>query len=314
MIIVTGANGFIGSRIIKELNRRDFSDIVAVDFFSPNDLRSLITKDEFKTFLYPNELFKFLETNKPDYIIHMGAVSSTLETDMWKLKRENIDYPAKLFKYAQKHGAVFIYASSASVYGDGRDGFSDNLHQGKLFPNSLYGWSKKEFDGWILRQCKPKDQWYGLRYFNVFGPGEENKGPMSSIIPRAYIEIRKTGKVQLFREEPAFFVGPMARDFVYVKDVVKMTCDLIHNRIESGIYNIGSGQTKTWKEIVTPIFEDAVIPVKIEYKKLPYDSLITYQSFTLAPMEKWIKAGGTKPAWDPIDAVRDYLEYLKEKK
>jgi len=245
-------------------------------------------------------------------LIHMGAISSTTEMNADLLRRNNTEYTRTLAEYALRRGVRFIYASSAATYGDGHAGYSDDpAALERLQPLNLYGESKHRFDllaksrGWL-------DRIAGLKYFNVFGPNEYHKGDMRSVVLKSYEQIRGTGRVRLFKSHrPDYADGEQVRDFLYVKDAVDLTLFFLDRPSVHGIFNIGSGVTHTWKELVTPVFAAMGRPVTIEYIDMPAGIRDKYQYHTLADLSRLRAAGCARPL-TPLDgAVQEYVrEYL----
>jgi ADP-L-glycero-D-manno-heptose 6-epimerase len=239
-------------------------------------------------------------------IFHLGACSDTLEQDERFLRENNTLYTQKLAEYCLRHGIRFIYASSAATYGAGLQGFSDN-HEvlENLKPLNLYGQSKHWFDLWALREGV-LDQLVGLKYFNVFGPNESHKGRMASMVFKMVPAVQKEGAVRLFKstDPDQFADGGQCRDFIYVKDAVRMTCQFLEDP-RGGIFNIGMGQPTTWNQLATAIFKALNKPVHIEYIDMPQDLGAQYQNYTCADMNKC----GLKVAFDIEPAVDDYVNH-----
>lgn len=249
-------------------------------------------------------------------IIHMGACSSTMETDANYLLENNVHYTQKLIDYALKHKIRLIYASSAATYGDGSQGFSDDhdkLHS--LRPLNMYGYSKHLVDLWAY-DLGLLNQIVGLKYFNIFGPNEYHKGPMTSALYKMVPQIRASGAVKLFKSsEPTLYAdGEQCRDFLYVKDAARMTADFLFNEA-MGIYNIGMGQTNTWNYLATCLFKALKQPLHIEYSAMPPQLLGKYQNYTCAAMDKFHKNCPGFVMTSLEEAVFDYVrEYLLEEK
>lgn len=303
--------------MVWDLNRQGHTDIIAVDSVSLNE-RNLLAQLKYKSFLLHHELWNFLKTpdaQNVDWIIHMGACSSTTETNWDFLKENNLVYSQKIFEWCALNNKNLIYASSAATYGAGENGFDDSTDPEILKPLNLYGDSKVLFDRWALKQKKQPPQWYGLKFFNVFGPMEDHKGSMSSVAFKAFHEIRRTNKMTLFRSHnPKYKDGEQLRDFVYVKDVTRWMCELMSKKPQNGIYNMGFGQARTWLDLVRPVFQSLGQEMNITWIDIPENIRNQYQYFTEASMKKWKNQGLSDPQWPLEKAIPDYiLTYLKQK-
>ncbi|MDP2854227.1 MAG: ADP-glyceromanno-heptose 6-epimerase [Smithellaceae bacterium] len=318
MIIVTGGAGFIGSAFVWRLNQEGIDDIVIVDRLGTTDkwknlvnLRfvNYIHKDDFHEMIY-NDTVRF----DVDAIIHMGACSSTTERDADYLWQNNNVYTGLLAEYAIEHGIRFIYASSAATYGDGTQGFSDDHGKiNKLKPINMYGYSKQVFD---LRALKHswENNIAGIKFFNVFGPNEYHKGDMTSVIFKAFHQIKETGKVRLFKSYlPQYPDGGQMRDFVYVKDCVNVMWWLFKNQDANGIFNLGTGKARTWNDLINAVFAAMGIKPNIEYIEMPEGLRNQYQYFTQAEMDKLGQSGCPVDFSALEDSVRDYVcNYLQK--
>ncbi|MCX7977846.1 MAG: ADP-glyceromanno-heptose 6-epimerase [Bdellovibrionaceae bacterium] len=314
MIIVTGANGFIGSAMVWELNRRGHTDILAVDSV-PLSSRNLLARNQYARFYGHNELLEELPKLKNiEWVIHMGACSSTTETNWDFLRENNLEYSKKIFEFCRHSGANLIYASSAATYGSGEKGFSDQTPPNLLKPLNLYGRSKLLFDEWVLEQNSTPSCWYGLKFFNVYGPHEYFKGPMASVAYKAFHQITKTGRLQLFRSHnPQYKDGEQLRDFVYVKDVVQWMAELMEKRPQNGIYNMGFGKARTWLDLASAVFSAINRPLQIDWIDIPESIRDQYQYFTEADMTKWKSIGMPSPRWSLEEGIHDYVKnYLQE--
>ncbi|HRO68262.1 MAG TPA: ADP-glyceromanno-heptose 6-epimerase [Pseudobdellovibrionaceae bacterium] len=311
MIIVTGANGFIGSALVWELNKRGVHNIIAVDPVSRND-HDLLKNRQIARFLDRDALWDFLATpaaRSVQWVFHMGACSSTTETDWEFLKENNLEYSQKIFEWCARHGKSLIYASSAATYGAGEKGFSDRTHPDELKPLNLYGDSKLLMDEWALEQKKTPPKWYGLKFFNVFGPNEYFKGPMASLVFKAYHQILKTGELGLFKSHnPGYRDGEQLRDFVYVKDVTRWMVELMDRQPANGIYNMGFGKARTWLDLANGVFSGLGKKTRIKWLDIPMNIRNQYQYFTEADMTKWKTAGMSAPQWSLEKAVADYVK------
>lgn len=310
MIIVTGGAGFIGSVLIHELNQAGRSDIIVVDRFEDDDkwlnLRSL----KFERFIHADEFFDLLDTvelENVEAIYHMGAISSTTERDMDLLFKNNVEYSQMLITLAADFDIPICYASSAATYGDGEKGYDDGNILG-LKPLNPYGYSKKLVDDWIINQ-EFKNSWYGVKFFNVYGPNEYHKTKMCSVVYQAFKQITESGKMKLFKSHRDDYKdGEQLRDFVYVKDVCKAMLGLIDKKAESGIYNLGTGQARTFLDLTKATFKAMGIEEKIEFIDMPESLRDQYQYYTQANMDKFKKALPEFAFLSLEQGVADYVE------
>lgn len=289
LIIVTGGAGFIGSGVVRHLNEQGFENIVVVDELGTTEKWKNLVGKRFVDVISKYQLFEWLKDRGEliQAFIHLGACSDTMEKDASYLLENNYRYSVRLAEYALDHEHRFIYASSAATYGDGALGFSDTIENlYSLTPLNMYGFSKQMFDQWALREGI-QNEIVGLKYFNVFGPNEGHKGRMASAITRMVPNILDGQSVRLFKSsDPARFAdGEQRRDFIYVKDAVRMTCAFLGNKV-GGIYNIGSGIPSTWNELATAVFEALAKKPNIEYIDMPADLINKYQNFSQADMSK----------------------------
>jgi ADP-L-glycero-D-manno-heptose 6-epimerase len=257
---------------------------------------------------------------KPDTLYHLGACTSTTEEDMEYLKKNNYEYSVHLAEWCLKNDIRFIYASSAATYGDGSMGFDDDISLiPKLKPLNKYGLSKQMFDLWVLEK-KLEDKVVGLKYFNVFGPNENHKGDMRSMVNKTFSQVVKTGELRLFKSyKPDYADGEQKRDFIYVKDAVEMTIffDMINpiGKNQNGIYNIGSGSASTWNQLARAIFKALGKEPNIIYVEMPDNIKNQYQYFTEANIKKLRGAGYGKEMMSLDDSVGDYIvNYLSKDK
>lgn len=318
MIIVTGGAGLIGSAVVEQLNRLGREDILIVDHLGHTDkwrnlapLRFMdyLEKDAFEQLLDSNALMNRLPVGcSLDAVIHLGACSATTEPDATYLIRNNFEYSRKLAITALAAGARFIYASSAATYGDGEHGFVDDDSQLPLLrPMNMYGYSKQLFDLWALRRGI-LDKIVGIKYFNVYGPNEQHKGEMRSLVLKAYEQIGETGALRLFKSHrPEYGDGEQLRDFVYVKDAAAMTLHFLTNRNANGIFNVGGGTTVSWNRLARAVFSAMEKPVSINYIDMPESIRSTYQYLTCAETTKIRDAGYSTPVATVEEAVADYV-------
>jgi ADP-L-glycero-D-manno-heptose 6-epimerase len=316
MIIVTGANGFIGSAMVWELNQRGITDIICVDSV-PLTERNLLKKSKYTKFYLKDEIWPYLlsfDSRKTKWIIHMGACSSTTETNWDFLKENNLEYTKKLFQWSAEHKVNVIYASSAATYGAGDLGFDDSTDPETLKPLNLYGESKVQFDRWVLKQKRTPPHWFGLKFFNVFGPNEHAKGAMASVAFKAFHQIKATGTLGLFKSHhPKYKDGEQLRDFIYVKDITRWMSELMErsqtdNPPANGIYNMGFGRARTWLDLAHSVFQAVHKPVEIQWMPVPENIRDQYQYYTEANMEKWAAQGLSQPQWPLEKAVEDYVQ------
>ena len=319
MIVVTGAAGFIGSCLIARLNADNFNYIIAVDDFSegisniPNldgkRVQEFVDRKDF--ILWLNNNYELVE-----YIFHLGARTDTTEFDVQLLQELNTEYTKKIWEACCEYQIPLVYASSAATYGNGDSGYADDESQiGKLKPLNPYGQSKQDFDVWALAQQKKPFFWAGLKFFNVYGPNEYHKSRMASVVFHSFNQIKETGKMRLFRSHNHNFKdGEQMRDFVCVNDVLDICIFLMHHRKNSGIFNLGSGNARTFLDLTKATFKAMGIPEDIEFIDTPIDIRDKYQYFTEAKMEKLKSIGYSKPFTSLEDGVKSYVVNFLEKK
>ncbi len=311
MIVVTGANGFIGSAMVWELNQKGNTDIVCVDSVGL-EARNVLKHREYSKFLLKDELWPFLDSkeaqDKVTWIIHMGACSSTTETDKDFLWENNTYFTQRIFEWCTQFKKNLIYASSAATYGSGELGFDDMTDPEELKPLNLYGESKVLFDRWAVRQTHTPPLWYGLKFFNVFGPNEYHKDFMSSVAFKAFNQIKENSSLGLFKSaNPKYKDGEFMRDFVYVKDITCWMSELMEKKPVNGVYNMGFGKPRTWLDLANAMFAALDKPLKINWLEMPKNIRDQYQYYTEAKTEKWLKAGMSPAKWPLEKAVDDYV-------
>jgi ADP-L-glycero-D-manno-heptose 6-epimerase len=312
MIVVTGAAGFIGSCMVSKLNREGFNEVVAVDDFSFPEKNKNLEGKKIRERVEREQFFPWLDKNQKmvEFIIHLGARTDTTEFDVSIFNHLNLKYTKTMWNKCVEYGIPLIYASSAATYGLGEHGYKD-AHEiiPQLKPLNPYGDSKNDFDVWALAQEQAPFFWTGIKFFNVYGPNEFHKGRMASVIWHTFNQIRKTGEMKLFQSHnPNYKDGEQMRDFVYVKDVVDVLFYHMTHRKNSGIYNLGSGKARTFKDLAEGTFKALGLEPKISFVPTPEDIRDKYQYFTEAPMEKTISKGYDKPFTTLEEGIEDYVK------
>lgn len=313
MIIVTGANGFIGSALVWELNRHGIKDIICVDSVSLEERSELLKKRQYTKFLDKDDLWLYLDSSEArsevTWILHMGACSSTTELDVEFLKENNTLYTQRIWEWCRDNKKSYVFASSGAVYGDGDNGFDDASEPSIFKPLNPYGESKAAFDRWVVKQTATPPNWYGLRFFNVYGPNEYHKGDMSSVVYKAFNQINVKGSLGLFRSHNSDYQdGRQMRDFVYVKDVTNWIWELMEKTPASGLYNMGFGKARTWLDLAGAVFENMDRQMKIDWMDIPVEMRPRYQYFTEAKMDRLFGLGLSQPKWPIEKGVADYVK------
>ncbi len=312
MFIVTGGSGLIGSAVVWELNRNGIDDILIVDHLGTSDKWKNLAPLRYDDYMEKDDFLEKLDHNyfsgqKIDGVFHLGACSATTERDATYLVENNFRYTAKLAEFCIDNYIKMIYASSCATYGDGSCGYSDD-ESGieKLRPMNMYGYSKQMFDlyakrrGWL-------EQLVGCKFSNVYGPNERHKADMRSVVLRCFEQITACGKMQLFKSyRPEYADGEQLRDFLYVKDAVKMIWFLFNSQA-AGLFNIGSGKAESWNKLAGAAFAALNKPVSIEYIEMPEHLRDRYQYYTCAEMEKLRNLGYSEETTSLEDAVHDYI-------
>lgn len=312
MIIVTGGAGFIGSNIVRGLNDRGVKDIMIVDDLTQGYKMHNLADLDFTDYMDADEFLHYLATNKSrnkiTAIFHQGACSSTDEWDGKYLMSNNFSYSKSLFHWCNENNAQFMYASSASVYGSGENGFVE-CRDCEL-PINMYAFSKFQFDQYVRVMLKKiKTQVVGLRYFNVYGPRESFKGSQSSTAFHFYNQVNKDGQLKLFKGNDGYLDGMQKRDFVYVEDCVKVNLWLLENPDVNGIFNVGTGEARTFNDMGNAVIASMGYG-EISYIEFPQHLEGCYQNYTQADMSALRGAGYTDPFYKLEDGVADYVEYL----
>lgn len=321
MLFITGAAGFIGSACHAYFVERGYEDIGLVDDFDapaklpnwqhkPHRLR--LQREGFTDWLQSGQG----KAEPIDCIVHLGARTDTAERSAEVFDRLNLHYSQRLFRICAERGIALIYASSAATYGAGELGYDDECPPASLQPLNPYGRSKNDFDAWVLEQKQKPPFWAGLKFFNVYGPNEYHKGRMASVVLHAFEQIRRTGGMELFRSHRSDCAdGEQRRDFVYVRDVLSIIDFLYQNRPESGLYNVGTGEARSFLDLTRAVFRAMNLPERIRFIDMPADIRNSYQYFTQARMNKLRAAGYTKPFTRLEQGVEDYVSgYLSEKR
>ncbi len=326
MIIVTGGAGFIGSCLLAKLNQCNFSDILVVDNLGCQNKWKNLSNKIFTGFLYKEKFIEIIKSYEktdvlyiPEFdnknieaIIHLGACSSTIENNANYLLENNFLYTKELAKFAMSRNIRFIYASSASTYGNGENGYSDE-NISNLIPLNCYGLSKHLFDMWLYEN-NLQNEVTGLKFFNVFGPNENHKGDMRSMFYKAFKQIELTGKVKLFKSyKDEYKDGEQKRDFIYVKDCVDIIFKILNDDTFKGIYNIGTGSAHSWNELANSVFNAMQRIPNIEYIEMPEELKKQYQYFTQADTNKLLRKLGSEWKFTSLqDASDDYIKnYLQ---
>jgi len=319
-IVVTGAAGFIGSALVAHLNELGYYNLILVDDFSRKDKQPNYENKKFTAKIDRARFFHWLNTEHPsiDFIFHLGARTDTTEFDYSVHQKLNVEYSEQVWNYCTINKIPLVYASSAATYGAGELGYNDShAVVEKLKPLNPYGISKNEFDKWVLHQKSHPPFWAGLKFFNVYGPNEYHKGRMASVIFHSYNQLKENGYVKLFKSHKKEYKdGEQLRDFIYVKDIVKVCVWLMNTpKVPSAIYNLGTGKARTFYDLVKSTFSALNKEPDIRFIDMPEDLRNTYQYFTEANMSKLKKAGYHHAFYTLEKGVEDYVKhYLSKKK
>ncbi len=316
MFIVTGGAGFIGSALVWELNQHGIEDILVIDLEKEHFKQKNLEKRAIGEQIHRDETMTWLnrtgQSSKIEAIFHLGACSSTTETDVVYLTENNVHYSMRLWEYCSKHRIPFIYASSAATYGDGKLGFSDDPDlTPKLKPLNEYGISKKSFDVWAQQQTNTPPYWAGLRFFNVYGPQEYHKGSQASVIEHFVPQVQLHDTISLFASARSDISdGEQKRDFVYVKDCTKVMMHLFenHTQLKSGIFNCGTGKGRSFNDVAKAVFKTMDKKAHITYIPTPKNLVEHYQYFTEADLSRLREiAKYTQPFTTIENGVNDYV-------
>ena len=309
-IVITGAAGMIGSGVVRHLNDQGQHQLLLVDDLKHGEKWKNLNGKQFVDLISKHKLFEWLQTHEADVdaVVHLGACSDTVETNGDYLLENNTHYTIRLAEWALGHNKRFIYASSAATYGDGKLGFEDDEKAlEKLRPLNLYAFSKQLVDLWMQRE-RVFNKVVGIKYFNVFGPNEYHKGRMASMVLKMCRKAQDEGVIQLYKSNEARFKdGDQCRDFIYVKDAVRVTCQFLERRDVNGLFNLGLGQTTTWNELAKALFHALKKPVRIEYIDMPPELSRQYQNYTCASMDK-LKKHFPFHCTPISEAVQDYVQ------
>jgi ADP-L-glycero-D-manno-heptose 6-epimerase len=312
MIAITGAAGFIGSCLLGYLNQLGYVHIIVVDDFSRPDKNQNLKSKKFIAQIHRDDFIQWLRQHPYEIrkIFHLGARTDTTETDQTIFEKLNLNYSKAIWQHCAENQIPLLYASSAATYGLGEYGFDDaHALVSKLKPLNAYGISKNEFDKWALAQKQQPMFWYGVKFFNVYGPNEYHKGRMASVIYHAFRQIQESGGVKLFRSHrDEYKDGAQLRDFIYVKDVVKAIDWLMEQQPPSGLYNLGTGRARSFLDLANAVFAALNKKTNIHFIDTPADIRDKYQYFTEAKMDKLITAGYKENFFSLENGINDYVK------
>lgn len=318
MIIITGGAGFIGSNVLAGLEEKGYKDIVVVDWLGNEDKWKNIAKRELAAIVEPEKIFAYLEQHKSeiDAVIHMGAISTTTEKDVDLIIRSNFQLSWDLWCFCRDNNKRFIYASSAATYGDGEKGFDDNADidfLNNLRPLNPYGWSKALFDRKVAREVlenRPTPaQYVGLKFFNVYGPNEYHKGGQKSVIAHIFPDVQADKEVKLFKSyNPQYQDGQQLRDFVWVGDIVNVILWLLENKNVNGLFNVGSGEARSFYDLAKATWNALGKTEKIGFKDMPEELRGKYQYYTKANLTKLRACGYNVPMTSLEDGITTYVQ------
>ena len=315
MFIITGGAGFIGSNLVEFFSEKLQKKVCIIDHFDNQNIKNIEKRNNIIK-IFPSEIKNFLNKNIDDIeiVIHMGAITSTVESNAELIVKNNIDLSIFLWNWCTKNKKRFIYASSAATYGDGKNNFDDNQsleYLNQLNPLNLYGWSKHIIDKYFIKQIKNKSyppQWIGLKFFNVYGPNEYHKNDMKSIVCKIYDKLKNNEKINLFKSHNFNYKdGEQLRDFVYVKDIVKVIDWFEKNKDISGIFNVGYGEARSFNDLVSAIFTYTNKEKKIHYIDTPLNIRKNYQYYTKANIFKLRNTGFNHKFFSLEEGIKDYV-------
>jgi ADP-L-glycero-D-manno-heptose 6-epimerase len=316
MLLVTGGAGFIGSNVVASLNEAGRADIAVSDMLGSDGKWRNLAGRELADFVPPADLMHWLAGRKLDAVIHLGAISSTTATDGDAVMESNFRLSLRLLDWCTAAGIPFLYASSAATYGEGEQGYADDWSKGelkKLKPMNLYGWSKQLFDLAVVARVSRKDkmppQWAGLKFFNVFGPNEYHKGEMMSLVAKRFDDAKAGKPIRLFKSHrPGIADGEQKRDFIYVDDAVAVVRWLLATPAVSGIFNVGTGTARSFRDLMTSMLAAVGRQPDIDYIEMPVSIRNSYQYFTEARTEN-LRRAGYNAAFTPLEAaVKRYVD------
>jgi len=315
MLLVTGGAGFIGSNVVASLNEAGRTDIAVSDMLGSDGKWRNLAARQIADFVPPLELMRWLDTRKLEAVVHLGAISSTTATDADAVMESNFRLSLRLLDWCAAARTPFIYASSAATYGDGEKGYSDGWSQDelkRLKPMNLYGWSKQLFDLAVVERVRRKEkmppQWAGLKFFNVFGPNEYHKADMMSLVAKRFDDAKAGKPIRLFKSHRAGIAdGEQRRDFIYVDDAIAVVRWLVETPAVSGIFNVGTGVARSFRDLMTAMFAALGRQPAIEYIDMPVSIRDSYQYFTQAETEN-LRRAGYNADFTPLEAaVKRYV-------
>lgn len=316
-LLLTGGAGFIGSCMLWRLNRAGITDVIVVDHLGKSEKWKNLIGKRFEDYFEKDKFLDYIESGrlnrKIDTVIHLGACTSTTEQDATYMMENNYVYSRRLADWALKNKKRFLYASSGATYGAGEAGYSDRDDvTPRLRPLNIYGYSKHLFDLWVLKNNLQKE-FVGFKFFNVYGPNESHKGDMKSMVNKGYRQIKTTRKMRLFKShKPEYKNGEQKRDFIYVKDAIELVYHFLEHPGKRGIFNIGTGQAKTWNDLAHALFSALEMKPNVEYFDMPEVLKGKYQYFTEAELGKLKETGCNHKFFDLNKAVKDYVSYLEK--